>query len=300
MNTSLLMPPEGIVDVVLDTDAFNEVDDQFAIAYLLRSDDRLHTVAIYAAPFENARSTGPADGMQKSYDEIHHILDLCGRSAYKDRVFKGSEAFLYDEIHPVDSPAARDLADRAMGYTQENPLYIVAIGAITNIASAILLNPEIKNRIVVVWLGGHAHHWRNTEEFNMKQDYCAARVVMRCGAAFVQLPCHGVVSEFRTTIPEMNYWLAGKNPLADYLARNTIAYGDKYADMPWSKVIWDVTAVAWLLNKNERFMYHRITNVRLPSTSGIYEDEIDHPICYVYGLKRNDLFKDLFDKILNI
>lgn len=27
--------PQGIVDVVLDTDAYNEIDDQFAIAYQL-------------------------------------------------------------------------------------------------------------------------------------------------------------------------------------------------------------------------------------------------------------------------
>lgn len=298
MDLKKLMPPKGKVDVVLDTDAYNEVDDQFAIAYLLRSADKLNTVAIYAAPFDNFRSNGPADGMRKSYDEILHILDLCAEEAYKDRVYAGSEAFMHDEVHPVDSPAARDLAKRAMEYTEQEPLYVVAIGAITNIASALLINPQIKDRIVVVWLGGHAHHWKNTVEFNMKQDYYAARVVMGSGVPFVQLPCNGVVSEFRTTTPELNYWLTGKNPLADYLARNTIAYGEKHAGMPWSKVIWDVTAVAWLLNEEERFLYDRIVNVRLPSTDGIYEDEIEQPICYVYGIKRNELFRDLFEKLL--
>ena len=43
--------PKGQVDVVIDTDARNEVDDQFAIAYLLKSSEKLNTVALYAAPF---------------------------------------------------------------------------------------------------------------------------------------------------------------------------------------------------------------------------------------------------------
>ena len=133
----------------------------------------------------------------------------------------------------------------------------------------------------------------------MRQDYYAARIVMGCGAPFVQLPCSGVVSEFLTTIPELEYWLVDKNPLADYLARNTIAYGAKHAGTPWSKVIWDVTAVAWLLNEDDCFLHTRITDVRLPGLDGIYEEPLeDQPMCYVYGVRRNNLFRDLFDKLL--
>ena len=65
-----LLTPAGPIDAVLDTDAYNEIDDQFAIAYLLRSADRIHTEAIYAAPFHNAKSTGPENGMELSYNEI--------------------------------------------------------------------------------------------------------------------------------------------------------------------------------------------------------------------------------------
>ena len=58
---------------------------------------------------------------------------------------------------------------------------MVSIGAITNVASAILLNPEIRERIVVVWLGGHARICADTKEFNMYQDYAATRVVIYKG-----------------------------------------------------------------------------------------------------------------------
>jgi len=48
--------------MVLDTDTYNEVDDQFAVVYALRSPERLRVEALYAAPFHNDRSSGPADG----------------------------------------------------------------------------------------------------------------------------------------------------------------------------------------------------------------------------------------------
>lgn len=53
----MLQCPEHPVDVVLDTDTYNEVDDQFALAYLLRNQDRLRTQAVYAAPFLNEKRT---------------------------------------------------------------------------------------------------------------------------------------------------------------------------------------------------------------------------------------------------
>jgi len=63
-----LSVPEGKIDVVLDTDTYNEVDDQFALSYMLKSDDKLNVKALFAAPFFNSNSTSPADGMIKSYN----------------------------------------------------------------------------------------------------------------------------------------------------------------------------------------------------------------------------------------
>ena len=289
--------PQGKIDVVLDTDAYNEIDDQFAIAYLLRSKEKLNTVAMYAAPFHNANSNGPADGMEKSYLELQKILKLAGETDVP--TFRGSLTYLPDEKTPVVSPAAEHLAQLANNYSPEKPLYVVAIGAITNVASAILLNPAVAENTVVVWLGGHARHFHNTREFNMFQDVAASRVVMGCGVPFVQLPCMGVVSAFAVSQPELEKWLVDKNPLADYLARNTIAYEEEYQPgKPWSKPIWDVTAIAWLLNDNGRFMSERIIRCPVPE----YDDRYaiapnNHFSKYIWHINRNNLFLDLFQKL---
>ena len=290
-----LMVPQLPIDVVLDTDAYNEIDDQFAIVYLLKSEG-LHTCALYAAPFFNENSTSPEDGMERSYDEIGKLLALMGKEC---PTYRGSRTYLPDEKTPVDSPAARDLAERAMKYSPEKPLYIVAIGAITNVASALLLEPSIAENIVIVWLGGHAYHFHDTTEFNMVQDIAAARVIFNSGVPLIQLPCAGVVSAFAVSKQELEYYLMGKNPLADYLARNTIAAAEKYAaGRDWTRVIWDVTAVAWLKNQGERFLLSRVIHAPLPTYERQYEQRGDAAFMrYVYYVNRDELMNDLFSVV---
>lgn len=291
-----LSVPEGKIDVIIDTDTYNEIDDQFAVSYLLKSSDKLNTKAIYAAPFLNANSISPADGMEKSYNEILKLLDLAEE---KVDVFKGSDSFLKNETTPVVSAAAKDLAERVKNYSPSNPLYIVAIGAITNIASAILLNPEVTENTVVVWLGGHALHYHDTKEFNMYQDVAAARVIAQSGVPYVMLPCCGVVSSFTISEPELTAWFIGQNKLADYLARNTIEEAKKYATTKvWTRCIWDVTAVAWLLNDNERFMKSRIVPTPIPTYDNYYAvNNNGLPMRYVYYIERDTLMNDLINKL---
>lgn len=288
--------PSSAVDVVLDTDAFNEIDDQFAISYLLYSAEKLHVKAINAAPFLNTKSVSPQDGMEKSFAEILKILDLASRNDLSDSTYRGSKTYLPDEKTPVVSPASEHLASLALRYSAERPLYVAAIGAITNIASAILMRPEIRENIVVVWLGGNS---ADAAEFNMCQDIAAARVVFGCGVPLVQLPCGGVVDSFYTTGPELEHWLVGKNRLSDYLAENVIREAEKYAKgKPWSRVIWDVTAVAWLLNDHQRFMNDRLERSPVPEYDFHYAfDKNRHFIKYVYHISRDPIFEDLFNKL---
>ena len=292
-----LQKPAGPVDVVIDTDTYNEVDDQYALAFLIKSAEKLNLTGIYAAPFFNKLSSSPADGMEKSYNEIFKILSLMKRDDLNKLVKKGSETFLLSETEPVESQAACDLAERAMLYSPEKPLYVVAIGAITNIASAILINPRITDKIVIVWLAGNSLDWPHTNEFNMSQDAAAARVIFNSGAAVVQLPCMGVVSAFTVSEPELNYWLRGKNDLCDYLVDYTAKSALKDGGLPnWTRVIWDVTAVAWLLD--EDLMLDRLEHIPIPQYDHHYSfDSTRHFYRYVYHINRDKLFQILFRKL---
>jgi purine nucleosidase len=200
-----LQPLTGKVRIVLDTDTYNEIDDQYAVVYALLSPERIAVEALYAAPFFNHKSESPADGMEKSYEEILRLLSRLDVEP-DGFVFRGSTGKLADYDHPFRSAVALDLVERAMN-VQEEPLIVVAIGALTNIASAILIEPEIIEHIVVVWLGGHAFHWPDTREFNLQQDILAARLLFDCGVPLVQIPCNGVTTHLRTTVPEIDRYV---------------------------------------------------------------------------------------------
>lgn len=292
-----LTPPTGVIDVILDTDAYNEIDDQFAISYMLGHQEKFNIKGICAAPFHNANSEGPEDGMEKSYNEILKLLELAGHETLKPYVYKGARRYLENEETPVPSEAADFIANLAKAYSPEHPLYIVAIGAITNVASAILQNPAMKENCVLVWLGGHAHHWPmdGAAEFNMMQDIAGARIVFNCGMPLVQLPCVGVVSSFTVSGPELAYWLKGKNPLCDYLYTHTVEEAESCAaGKPWTRPIWDVTAVAWLLNEENRFMCDQLVPSPIPQYDFQYAFSTPrHVIRYVYHINRDALMEDL-------
>lgn len=291
-----LEKPEGPVDVVLDTDAYNEIDDQYALAYLLRSDDKLNTKAIYAAPFFNGKVSSIKEGMEKSYEEILHVLSIMGENG-KTTVYHGADQYLPDESTPVSSPASLDLVERSKEYDKERPLYVIAIGAITNVASAILLDPTIVNRIVVVWLGGNAYHWQHNQEFNLRQDIAGARILFGCGVPVVQLPCMGVVSAFTVSGPELDRYFAGKNEICDYLVEITKREAKAcYGWETWSRPIWDVAAIAWLLDGD--FMLDRMETSPIPEYNGSYAlSKGGQRLRYVYHIKRDRLLEDLYIKL---
>lgn len=297
-----LTVPSGKIDVVLDTDTFNEIDDQFAIAYMLASTEKLNVKGICAAPFLNGKATSPQDGMEKSYNEILKLLNLMGLDDKKDIVHKGSPTYLSDENTPVESDASNFLANLANDYSPENPLYIVSIGAITNVASAILKNPKIIENAVIVWLGGHAHHIsKGVHEFNMFQDVAAARIVFGCSVPLVQLPCVGVVTHLTTSRYELEHWLKGKNKVSDYLVENTVNEAETYGHgKPWTRTIWDISAVAWLLNDNDRFMSGTLVASPIPEHNLEYTFDINrHQIRYINAINRDAIFEDVFNKLAN-
>jgi len=290
--------PNVPIDAVLDTDTYNEIDDQYALAYFLKSNSIIRPKAIYAAPFYNNRATSPADGMVKSYHEIHNVLNLCNMEKLNNVVFKGSRTYLTDEKSPVDSEAARDLVGRAKKYQSNKPLYVLAIGAITNIASALLIDPSIREKIVVIWLGGHANTWPcSWSEFNMSQDIAAARVVFGCGVPLIQLPCMGVVSHLTTTEPELRQNIKGKSKLGDYLYDTTCKKAiEDGGNSTWSRVIWDISVIAWLLGDN--YVKDTTITAPIPNYDNGYSYDVNrHFIKVAYSVNRDAIFLDLFNAL---
>jgi inosine-uridine nucleoside N-ribohydrolase len=286
-----MLPGDDVVRTVIDTDTYNEIDDQFAVVYALLSPERLRVEALYAAPFRNELSGGPEEGMLQSYDELHRLLDRMPRHRSVP-VHHGSRSWLPSPDRPVDSPAAADLVERAS--KDAGPLYVVTIGAPTNVASALLMEPAIAERIVVVWLGGNPWYWHRAVEFNMEQDAYASHVLLDSGVPLVHIPCRNVTEHLRTTQPEIDRYVRGTGPIGDYLAD---IYAKHFTDhFARSKVLWDVGAVAWLVNP--AWVPTAVVHSPVLTTEGTWShDPRRHLIREALWTNRDRIFGDLFGKL---
>ena len=83
------------INVILDTDTYNECDDQFALAYLLKSQDRFNIEAITIAPYHHDNGISIQEGLDKSYNEIIKICNWLNFNS-KNKVFKGSTGYIED------------------------------------------------------------------------------------------------------------------------------------------------------------------------------------------------------------
>jgi len=303
-----LQPPVGKIRVVIDTDTYNEIDDQFAIVYALLSQDKFSVEGIYAAPFFNWRSKSAGHGMDLSYDEILRLFNKLD-APLEYLAFRGSDGFLESIKTPIESDSVNHLINLAMN--ANDPIYVLALGAMTNIASAILLEPKIIEKIVVVWLGGHAFHWPNTTEFNLRGDLLASQVIFNCGVPLILIPAKGVTTHLRTTIVELEHNIKGCGDIGDFLLKRFSDY--EKLDSGGSKEIWDIVVPAYLINPDWVFSY--VTSSPMvaqqppekepgpnpyPKEKYILTWSFDHsrhPIRYVYYVDRDPIFKDLFMKI---
>lgn len=288
-----LRRPRRKVRMVLDTDTYNEIDDQFALTYALLSPESMTVEAVYAAPFHNTRSEGPGDGMEKSYQEILRLLDFLGVAA-DGFAFRGATEYLGAARQPVENAAVLDLIERAQASADDDPLYVVAIGAITNVAAALLLDPEIIKKIVVVWLGGHNLNWPHTREFNLMQDVPAAQVLLDSGVPLSLMPCFGVSSHLLTTLPELRAFIGGTSRVGDYLCQIFKEYRpDSFGA---SSVIWDISTIAWLVNPD--WMPSDLRHSPVLTDQVTWSVDHSRHLARVANFARRDpIFRDLFGKI---
>lgn len=284
----MLEYPQGRIDIVIDTDAATEVDDPFAIAYALLSPERLSIRAVYAAPFAmNDRTSDPAEGMEMSYKEIKNIFRLCGKNS--EHIYRGCYRFGLNQ----SSPASEHLARLANTYSSQRPLYVLALGASSNIANAILRYPDIREKIVIVWLAGNDFD-DTPNVYNIYEDPESARLIFDSGVPLVHVPCEPVTSHLLTNIPELEHCIGKRNPLCNYLTKIVKEFTEE--PFAWSKPLWDVGAAAYLIDQNYT-LCETTTAPIITSDLKWSRDYKRHLIKNVKKVRRDEIFRDLFTKL---
>lgn len=278
------------INLILDTDTYNECDDQFALSYLIKSKDLFNIEAITVAPYSHTkRDLTVRDGQELSYNEILKICNWLNFDT-NNKVFKGSMDYIqngYDE----KNDAVNKIIEIAL---KNNKTYILGIGAITNIALAIKKEPKIVNKIEIVWLGGNELGYEDNLEYNFRQDVEAVKIVFESKVKLTILPCKKIVSELRIDINTLKKYLENKSELCNYLIERF--YNDGYHGVQESRVIWDISVIAYMINK-KWFETEQIScpNIRKDTSYEVTDNR--HNITFVTKLDRNKIYEDLFNKL---
>jgi inosine-uridine nucleoside N-ribohydrolase len=198
-------PPEGPLRMVIDTDAANEVDDQYALSLALGFPERFKIEGVVAAHFGKGQKS-----LDASYEEARRVLKLAGVDV---PLKKGALAFETPDRAP-EAEGVDFIIERARAATPEDPLWLVLLGPMTNGAAALKKAPEIADRLIVFW---HCRSKWPSEcrNFNAKNDAIAARLAF-------ELPCRFVSFDTGTkitlTVDESRRRYGARGPLGADLA----------------------------------------------------------------------------------
>jgi purine nucleosidase len=280
--------------VIVNTDAKNEADDQFAIVHALLSPS-LDVRGLIAAHFGTSRSNR---SMEDSREEIDLLLELMGLGQ-QVTVANGASTGIPDEQTPRDSEGAQLIISESKLASREEPLFVAFLGPLTDMASAILLDPDIVNRdVVVIWIGGVGYGGVETYpgvEFNLRNDIAAANVVYDSGITVWQVPSN-VYSQVSVSYAELEEKIRGTSKLADYLIDQMIEWNRTYWPEPLeSRSLGDSPAISLML-------YPRGGNFRMTPAprfgqEGHYLPGSGHPIRVVEAVDVRFLLEDMFAKI---
>ncbi len=235
------IPHDKKIRVILDTDLKNEVDDQFALAHAMLTES-FDIRAVIPAHFGESKSN---TSQKDSRDEAELVLSKMGM-LNNAPLYDGAAHAVPDEKTPVPSAGADIIIKEAMK-DDKRPLYISFLGPLTDMASALLIEPKIAERnITVIWIGG-GDYPDGGKEYNLKNDVSAANVVFKSRVRLWQVP-RNVYRMMPVSFAELYDKVYPCGEIGKYLAENVVGFNNAAASRPAEyRILGDSPAVGLMM-----------------------------------------------------
>ncbi|WP_116771750.1 nucleoside hydrolase [Maribacter litoralis] len=167
--------------VIIDNDLGGDPDGLFQLAHHLMSPS-VEIRGIIASHLYEQGFGGPGTS-EYAKEQAMKVINILGLENSVDVYIDKSQSMV-DVTKPIDSEAVQVIIKEAMRTDTDLPLYVACGGGLTNIASAYLLEPEIAEKLTLVWIGGPEYAdiaipppGYTTLEYNLGIDIKAAQVI---------------------------------------------------------------------------------------------------------------------------
>lgn len=293
------VPENKKIRVIVHTDCKNEADDQFAVAHHLMT-PRFEIKGIVAGHFcKNSQMYGEDGTAKASYEEINKVLKLMDLEG-KYPVLMGASKGMTDETTPVDSEGARFIIEEAMK-DDDRPLYVACQGAVTDVASALLMQPEIAERMTVIWIGGGGYP-EGGFEFNLMMDIHAVNVLFSSKTDVWQIPM-SLYKTMAVSLAELQQKVLPCGKIGEYLFTQMVEFNHYASDfnMVWPHgEIWglgDQGTIAVLMEELEKTSYDLLPAPRIAEDMTYIHGQENRCIRVYHYLDARLTLEDFFAKL---
>ena len=231
---------------ILDADTANEIDDLYAIAYLF-DEAGVDWLGLNSAQWFHHYSGDSTVYQSQRLNE--DLLTLAGRMDLPHPL--GADSIMgmpWGGYQPRNSPAAQFIIEQARGGDAgAGKLVVMCIGAGTNLASALALAPDIKDRIRAYVLGfqydADREIW-NKDEFNIRRDLNAANYLLNLEGLELHIMPTSTAGQYRWPRDSTFARLERAGPIGEYLKQRWIDHGPQAE--AWT--MWDVALLQAFLH----------------------------------------------------
>ncbi len=251
--------------IILDADTGNEVDDLYAIVHALAAPE-LDILALNATQWQPSH-WAVDNTMENSYRLNAVLLSYMDQSGtiISNR---GAEGRLYDwGTKSRPSHASNYIIEKARE-TEDGKITVVALGALTNVATAILDDPFIEDKIKLYWLGSSYNPQTKVmgkTEFNCVMDIQALEILLNSNVEMHIMPGN-VAAKMTFEWKETRDKLESKHELADFLLHRWYTHLDGGRH---ERVLWDLALIQAIIDP-EMAEKIKVNPVGLPEGRSIW------------------------------
>jgi purine nucleosidase len=281
-NADVRMP------VVMSTDVGNEIDDQWTIVYLLLQ-PRVDVLGVMSA---HAPSL-PAPAGHVSYRILVEVVEKRLGMNKHPPLIEGGSLPLENAKTPRPSPAVTFLLETSRRFSKENRLTVLMIGAATDVASAILTDPTIVDRIRVIQMGFHDE--QGGDEFNIANDVQAVQAILDSKVPLVIGPGKICRASLSLTFDRAREMLAKRGAIGAWLWEEYQAYYYRSVkplrvndfSKPW--VIWDNITLAYVLGMTTQ---HALPRPRMRDNMTFEQVKTDQTVTWITDVDEQTMWAE--------